>query len=433
MQSIKELKIRLYQSRFFKDSFWALTGNVLNKGLALLAGVVIARFLGKEAYGEYGMIKNTLLYIAVFSTFGLGFTATKVVAQTKDNIYRLCVIYRASTIISLSFSGGMAIFVFVFSHQLASYLEVPDISTILKYTAITIVLNSLVTVQIGVMAGLKKFKDIAKVNFVVGLLTFVFSITLTYYYSLEGAVFALLITNFLNCLFNQSVIQKAKLTSLKTSMAELKKEVKSLIRFSTPIAIQESTYSVTYWLSILLLVKLSDYGELGLYSAAIQWSGAILFIPSVLQNVILSYLSESTGSGDHRRLLKRMLAINLVITFIPFVFVLAFSNLIVSFYGAGYEGLWSVLIVSVATTVVRCLVQVYVQEYIAIGKTWMLCLIRLVRDIVSLGVAAVLILQLRERAAYLYSCSVFVAQTICCIILAVYHRKKIYESRKICQ
>lgn len=430
MKSISELKTRLYQSRLFKDSFWALTGSVINKGLALLAGIIIARLLGKEAYGEYGMIKNTLLYIAVFSTFGLGFTATKVVAQATEDARSLCTIYRASTIISLCFSGFMAMLVFTFSHPLANYLEDPEISMTLKYTAVTIVLNSLVTVQTGIMAGLKKFKDIARVNFVVGLLTFIFSVILTYYHGLEGAIIALLITNFLNCLFNQYVIRKAKLTSYRVSIVELKRQIRSLVRFSTPIAIQESTYSVTYWLSILLLVKLSDYGELGLYSAATQWAGAILFIPSVLQNVVLSYLSESTERDNHQRLLKRMLWINLIITLIPFIFVLLFSKLIVSFYGSGYEELWIVLIVSVATTVVRCLVQVYIQEYIAIGKTWMLCFIRLVRDIVSLGVAAILILQLHVHAACLYNCSVFIAQTICCIALAIYHKKVTYESRK---
>ncbi|HIX44931.1 MAG TPA: oligosaccharide flippase family protein, partial [Candidatus Barnesiella excrementipullorum] len=46
---------RLKQSSIFKDSFWALLGNVLGKGLALIAGIVVARFLGNETYGEYGM------------------------------------------------------------------------------------------------------------------------------------------------------------------------------------------------------------------------------------------------------------------------------------------------------------------------------------------------------------------------------------------
>ena len=43
---------RLKSSDLFKDSFWALAGSALGKGLSLLAGIAVARFLGKEVYGE---------------------------------------------------------------------------------------------------------------------------------------------------------------------------------------------------------------------------------------------------------------------------------------------------------------------------------------------------------------------------------------------
>ena len=66
---------------------------------------------------------------------------------------------------------------------------------------------------------------------------------------------------------------------------------KSLAKFCLPIALQESLYTVSYWAGMLILIKMSDYGEVGLNSAATQWAAAILFIPSVLQNVMLSHLS----------------------------------------------------------------------------------------------------------------------------------------------
>ena len=53
---------RLKSSDLFKDSFWALAGSALGKGLSLLAGIAVARFLGKEVYGEYGTIRTCLLY-----------------------------------------------------------------------------------------------------------------------------------------------------------------------------------------------------------------------------------------------------------------------------------------------------------------------------------------------------------------------------------
>ena len=83
--NILDLKNRAIQSRLLNDSFWVLFGNSLGKGLALAAGIVVARLLGKEIFGEYGMIRNTLVSIAIFSTFGLGFTATKYISENRLN------------------------------------------------------------------------------------------------------------------------------------------------------------------------------------------------------------------------------------------------------------------------------------------------------------------------------------------------------------
>lgn len=68
---------KIKTSKLLTDSLWSLGGNVVGKGLALLADILVARFLGKDIYGEYGIIRNTILTIGVFSTFGLGYTATK--------------------------------------------------------------------------------------------------------------------------------------------------------------------------------------------------------------------------------------------------------------------------------------------------------------------------------------------------------------------
>lgn len=424
-------KLQLLIARFrgsalFKDSFWALFGNVMSKGLSLVAAILVARFLGKETYGEYGMIKNTLIYIAVFSTFGLGFTSTKFIAQNKDtNANRLKSLVNSAKVVSIAFSSLMALLVFVFAKQLALYLEDASLESILRYTAIIIVFNSITTVQIGALSGLKKFKETARVSIYVGIITFVFSVVLAYFYGLEGAVIALLITNVANCIFNHFLIKRA--TKEYPSEEFLSwSDIKEMVSFSAPIALQESSYSITFWASNLLLVKMADYGQLGLHSAAGQWTAVILFIPSVLQNVMLSYLSESTIGGNNNSqhsMLKKMLLINFTATFIPFILALGISPFLVKLYGESYDGLALVLNIAMATTVIRCLVQVFIQEFIALGKTWTLCGIRLCRDLVSLALSAVLILHIRDNAAFLYNLSFMIASAICLMLMWILYKR----------
>ena len=165
---------RYSKNRFISDSFWALTGNVIGRGLALLAGIIVARFLGKDIYGEYGIIKNTILSVSLFSTFGLGYTATKYVAEYKStNSALITSILRYSENITLLISGFFTFLIFLFSNYIAvKYLKAPHLNIPLKLISVWILFNAMTTTQIGILAGLGEFKQLAKINAIIGIITF---------------------------------------------------------------------------------------------------------------------------------------------------------------------------------------------------------------------------------------------------------------------
>ena len=72
---------KLKKSRLLIDSFWSILGNVIGYSLLFIAGVIVARIIGKNLYGEYGMLKSIFTSIGMFSTFGLSYTGTKYVAE----------------------------------------------------------------------------------------------------------------------------------------------------------------------------------------------------------------------------------------------------------------------------------------------------------------------------------------------------------------
>lgn len=191
------------------DSFWAIIGSAIGKGLSLLAGILIARFLGKDAFGEYGMIKSNLLLISTFSTFGLAYSATKFIAQYKNNnAEMLFLVYKESSIITTMFSVALAILTFVLSGYIAIILEGEHLSSILRLSSVAIVFNAVSITQIGVLAGLGLYKRIAYINTYVGIITCVFSILLTFFWGIEGAAVALVLSYFSNCILNLIEINK---------------------------------------------------------------------------------------------------------------------------------------------------------------------------------------------------------------------------------
>lgn len=378
--NVLEIKERLKNSPLFKDSFWALLGSVLGKGLSLLAGIMVARFLGREIYGEYGLIKSTLLQISVFSTLGLGYTGTRYVAkvynESKGEIKHIIRVIFRVTFISSAF---MALLLFLFASQVAVVIKAPDMTLALRLTAIIIVLNAVNTSQIGIMSGLKQFRQIAINNTYAGILTFITSALFAYFWGLNGALISL----FISMLFNAWINNYSIRIVCKPFDDEGKSiySTKEMVTFSIPIALQESLYSIVGWLSSYLIITYANYGELGINSAAAQWSAVILFIPGVMKNVLLSYFSSSQETTTLR---KKMILINFIATFVPWVIILFASGLINSFYGDSYTNLNVVLSIACITPIFSSISGVIIYEFISHGENWRVFFIRFFRDFSTL-------------------------------------------------
>lgn len=309
---------------------------------------------------------------------GLGYTSTIYVAKyKKDNEILLYSLINSVLITTLIFSGLIATLVFLFSSHIAIYLEDPSLTIGLKYLSIIIIFNALTTSQIGVLAGFKLFKETAYINILSGICNFILSVCLTYILGFNGALLALLLSQIFNCALNHHILRKQLVRLDKKGKAPLK----SILRQSFPIALQEMSLSVTHWLGSILLLKLTDYGEVGLYSAASQWAAIILFIPITLRNVVLSHLSSDQNKEQHNKILYSMIGIYALSTFIPSTLVVLLSNYITLFYGKTFYGLSSVLAVCCYATVFNSIYNVFASEFMSRNRNWLMYVITILRDI----------------------------------------------------
>lgn len=376
-KTINTFMDKFKNSPLFKDSFWALLGSVLGKGLSLLAGILVARFLGKEMYGQYGLIKNTLFNIAVFSTLGLGYTGTRYIAKSfADNKGEIRHIIKIIYTITLIASGVVALSVLVFAKPIAVFLKAPEMDNALRLTSVIVIFNAINTTQIGILSGFKEFKEIAKNNTYAGIVTFVSSGVLAYFWGFEGALVALLISMLFNAIINFYSTNKI-LKTIPPTPSEKATSTKEIMSFSIPIALQESMYTFVHLASSYLMIFYGGYGEMGILSAAAQWSSVMLFIPGVMKNVMLSYFSSSETTTTLR---KKMLLINGSCTIIPWVFIVLLSKFIASFYGESFINLHWVLIISCAHSIFSSMSSVMVYEFVSHGKNWQMFFLRLGRD-----------------------------------------------------
>lgn len=413
---------KIKSNQLFKDSFWALFGNSLGKVLSLLASVIVARFLEKDVYGEYGMIKNTLVLIAVFSSFGLGYTATKFIAENNGNNVYISNLHKVISVVTLLSGGLISLVILFFAPQIALFLEAPHLTGMLRCSALIVLLNAYNTTQLGELSGFGAYKEIAFNNTIVGVLNFILSFILTYLYNLDGAVISLLIIYIFNCLLNRYSLKKY-VTLTKYDFRLMSKIMKKIASFSFPVAMQESLYSISHWITVTLVVKLSDYGELGVLSVTAQWGAILLFVPGALRNVALSHLSKTINVDrtNNEIIFKRLMFVNFISTFIPFLVVAALSKWIISWYGSSYSGIELIFNIAIFTTIISSMTNIYTQQFMSLNKNWFLFFSKLFRDILIVVVSYFLIIKY-GKAAFILTLNTLIFNSVYLFILFVkYH------------
>lgn len=416
---------KISKSPLFKNSFWAVAGNGIGNALLLLSGIIIARLLGKDLYGEYGLVKTTMFYIASFATFGLGFTSTKYLASySSSSSEDVDSIAKDSIFITFVFSGCIAITLLLFANPISRIIGEAQLSTPLRTLAIIIVLRALSTTQIGILSGLKEFKESAYNSVFSGLFMLASCIPLTYYFGLVGSLSSLALSQLFLVVINFISIKKIGINLLGSITKSFKKE---LIKFSFPVALQESSFTICHWCAIILLTRYASLGDVGIYTACAQWNSVILMIPSLLTNVVLSHLSSSIKNvSEHKLTFYKVIAINFTCSFIPFAVVYILAGFISSFYGSSFEEMSSVLRILTFSTIFESLSYVLKSELLAQSKTWWLFCLRFGRDLI-LVISVYLLLKNVSSidGAKLYSIAVVAVSFLFFISLFVIYKVKV--------
>lgn len=372
------------------------------------------------------MIKNTLVSIAFFSTFGLAYTTTKYIAEYKNKSVRtLNMIIKYSRNITLYTSGILAILLFLFAPYMAlNILKAPHLEIPLRLVSAWIIFNALTSTQIGILSGFGSFKAMTKINAYVGVVTFILSIVFVYFWNLNGALLALLISQIINFYLNYRLIEKNRLKIMVDRESE-KDTVsqKELLKYSFPIALQEGVFAISSWVISWFLINFSNYGELGLYSAAMQWATIVLFIPGILRNVILSHFSEvSSNRNAFDKILKRTLLTTLIAVIIPSIVVVVLSGFIASFYGETFKGLAIVIIMAILGVIPASLSNIYVQALFSKSKNWIVFYAKAATFCFTIGLSYLFVnIHLTESFALSVCIAVLLSNFIYLILLLLFY------------
>lgn len=361
--------------RIAKGTFWSLSGSIISQGLLLLSSIIVARILGKDTYGQFGIIRTTINMFAVFAGFGLGLTATKYISEYKlKDKEKAGRIIGLSTLFSILSGLIISILIIIFAKYIAkNTLNSSHLENQIKIGAIILFFNAINGSQIGILAGFESFKSIAKINFIAGVMAFPIQILLTFYGGLSGAIIGFGFNFFILWILSIfSVKRISKLNGIHIDLKNFWQEYKILYKFSLPTLLAGLLVSPIMWVcNVFLVNQPNGYGQMAIFDVANQWRNIILFIPLAISQVALPLFSEvSKNQGKFYSYFYLNLKVTLIISSIFGIIIIIFSKIILSFYGNDFISGYSVLIVMALTTIISSANNVVGQAIAGKGKMW---------------------------------------------------------------
>lgn len=376
-ETIKQFIDRARNSSLAKDSFWSVFGNAVSMLILMICGIIIARVVGKEIYGQYGTVKNLMTSFASLAAFGFGYSSTKLISSDSSKYGGISI--SAPQIVSGISAAIFLVFLF-FATSISNFLNKPDFKTFIIYIGILMFLKALFTVGTGILAGYKQFKRIGLNAIYSAVLMLVTCYPFTKMWGITGALIALII-------YQGSAAFLALFYAYRSETIRNKyhyKDYIELLKKTLPISVHEISFTFSTIAVIMVILHYSSYGEYALYSIAAQWNAIIIVIPTLLMNLTLSYLSAEKATTSHSLMLKRMLMINLLSTILPLLAVLLGAGIISRFYGNDFGDLIPVLKIAVFCTLFSSVAIVFQSNLISEGRSWNLAAYRLGKDVIGI-------------------------------------------------
>jgi O-antigen/teichoic acid export membrane protein len=377
------------RTRFQRGVAWNVTGAILNNGANFLTNIAIANLIGREVFGQYGMIQSTLTSFVGIAQAAAGITATKYLAEfrssNKERAGRILGLCAATTFAT----GALATLLVLFSAPwLASTtLKASFLARPLQIASAAVFFTVVNGYQMGALAGLESYREWAFANGLQGPIQFAICSLLAWRWGLQGAVTGLLATSAMRWLILHVALKReANRQGILLRYSGLSQERAILFRFALPAALSSLTAAPAIWLGNTFLVRQAGgYSQLALFSAALNLKNVVMFLPLLVNNVGMSLLNNQRGENNHLRY-RKVFRANIFLTASAAsggaLFVGVFGKYLLRLYGKTFLEGQHILTLLLSVAVIEATAMAFFQVIYSEEKMWLSFLgIMLPRDI----------------------------------------------------
>lgn len=364
--------------RLVNGAIWGGLNAVLIKGSALIQGILLARLLGAESFGEWGILNTTLAIVSAITIFGLNSSVAKftaaLVANGSDDLGPIL-----SSHLIIAFLVGIVtcVLVLLFAPLLANELfNVPRLALPIRLISVIALLQAIVGVFNGILMGYERFKVMAKVDGICSVVGACLVVILAIPFGLLGALFGLLASRLLMLTLGArfvGIILQEK--NVKLAIRYDARIVRSVLGLAFPLLLSGLVALPAQWIALLALAQQAGgYAEVGGFYAANQWRTFVVFLPHQLMVAFIPVLSSvfQDSIQQANRVNRMMFWLVFAVAAIISLPLLMFSSQVMELYGEGFELFYLALIIMVIKGFFESISAVFKKSLISMGRGWLL-------------------------------------------------------------
>ncbi len=253
--------------------------------------VGVARFLGPEVYGIFGVITALYLINRAFLNTGIPRATSKFVAESKDKVNA---IFKTSLKLQLWSGLVFTLFYVFFARFIAGILKDASLTPYIIYLGLMVVpLALLALYSTGYMNGLRLFKEQAKIKILYPLLQAVFTFILVLFgFKIYGVLTGYLLSTLVGLYLSWKYVRI-------TDSDEAVFPVKKLLLFAIPISLSALFFTLMRNVNTLFVKSiLVDNATVGLFTAAATLSSLPFSVFGALPVTLLPAVSGSIATGN---------------------------------------------------------------------------------------------------------------------------------------
>jgi len=293
-----------------KGSFHLLWGLVVSTVISSIATIFVARLLGSDLYGLYGIVLIAPNLIGVFRDWGINSAMVRYTAQfrSEDRASEVKNILVSGIIFEIVLGMGLSLVSFALSgYFAANVFHRPQIASLIQIASITILAGGLINAATAAFTGIEKMELNSIMLVCQSIIKTVIMITLVVSgLGTSGAVLGYTFAMVIAGLIGVALVwtQYRNLPKISNGKLEIKAYIKSMLTYGTPLSLSViiGGFQGQYYAFLLPIFYITDNTAIGNYGIASTFVVLISFFATPITTMMFPAFSKLNPQKDKETL-----------------------------------------------------------------------------------------------------------------------------------